>query len=107
MDSLTRILVIGAPGAVLVLALAFPALGLAIILLGIVLALVCMKVGLHVTPEPMRPLIYRWGQMHRLGPSGMTFLIPGIDAIGPEQIDMRPVSQDFVVSQINSADGDA
>src|SRR6185437_8042411 len=107
MDSLTRVFVIGAPGALIILALAFPMFGIVIILLGVVLALICLKMGMYATPDPLRPIIYRWGQMHRLGPGGVVFLMPGIDAAGAEQIDMRPISQDFVVSQINAAEGDA
>mgnify|MGYP001241984500 CR=1 FL=1 len=109
MDSLTRVVVIGVPCAVIVLIILFPAHGIFFLLGFAILAVISLKVGLHTTPDPWRPAIYRFGQLHRLGPGGVIFLLPGIDALGgpDERVDMRPLSQDIVVSQIASADGDS
>jgi regulator of protease activity HflC (stomatin/prohibitin superfamily) len=109
MDSLTRAIVIGVPCAVVVLVILFPAYGIFFLLTLIILTAISLKVGLHTTPDPWRPVIYRWGQMHRLGPGGVIFLLPGMDALGSadERVDMRPLSQDIVVSQIASVDGES
>ncbi len=109
MDSLTRAVLIGVPCAVIVLMILWPAYGIFFLLSLLILAAICLKAGLHTTPDPWRPVIYRWGQLHRLGPSGVVFLLPGIDALGgpDERVDLRPLSQDIVVSQIASAEGDA
>ena len=107
MDAFSLALALGTPAIVVVLMIMFPALSFWILLVAIILIGIALKVGLHNVPEPNRPIIYRFGQIHRLGPSGMVFLVPGVDEIAAHQENMRPVSQDFVVMQINTGDGDS
>ena len=107
MDSFSRALALGTPAIVVVLMIMFPALSFWILLLALILTGIALKAGLHNVPEPDRAIIYRFGQMHRLGPSGMVFLVPGVDEMLHEKVDMRPVSQEFVVMQISTGDGDA
>jgi regulator of protease activity HflC (stomatin/prohibitin superfamily) len=107
MDALTRVVVIGVPCAVLVLVILFPALGVWLILGFILLLIGALKTGLHTTPDPLRPIIMRFGKMHRLGPAGGVFLLPGIDGLAGVTVDTRPTSQDMVIAQVSSAEGDS
>jgi regulator of protease activity HflC (stomatin/prohibitin superfamily) len=107
MDALTRIVVIGVPCAVVALVMLFPALGVWLILGFIALVSVALKVGLHTTPDPLRPIITRFGQMHRLGPPGSIFVLPGVDGLAGLTVDMRPTSQDLVIAQVSSAEGES
>ncbi|MBA3825516.1 MAG: SPFH domain-containing protein, partial [Ktedonobacterales bacterium] len=106
MDSLTRALLIGAPSFVIVLVLLFPNHGLWIVLAAAILAAIGLRIGLHNTPDPFRPLIYRFGQMHRLGQPGVIVLLPFIDEEARTPIDMRPLSLKFDVYQLAASDGD-
>lgn len=107
MDALTRTLVIGVPCVVIVLIILFPALGIWLMLGFIILMIVVLKTGLHSTPDPLRPIIMRFGHMHRLGPTGGVFLLPGIDRLSGMTVDTRPVSQDLVIAQVTSMEGES
>jgi len=107
MDSLTRALLIGAPSLVIVSVLLFPSYGPFIFLAAAIVAAVALRVGLHNTPDPFRPIIYRFGQMHRLGQPGVSLLLPFIDEQAPQSLDMRPLSLKFDVYQLAASDGDS
>jgi regulator of protease activity HflC (stomatin/prohibitin superfamily) len=107
MDPLARALAIGTPCIVALLIYIFPEFTPLILITASVLTFIMLRFGWRSVPEPARPIIYRFGQMHRLGPSGAFFLIPGIDEQFGEPIDVRPMSQDFTVMQIMSGDGES
>ncbi len=107
MDSLTRALLIGVPCFLIVLVLLFPSQGLWIVLGTVIFAAILLKVGLHNTAEPLRPIISRFGQMHRLGQSGVIVLLPWVDEVIGAPLDMRPQSLKFDVYQLAASDGES
>ena len=107
MDSLTRALIIGAPCLVIVLVLLFPNHGPLIVLAVAILMAILLKAGLHNTPDPLRPIIYRFGQMHRLGQPGVIVLLPFIEEQTEHPLDMRPLSLKFDVYQLTASDGES
>ncbi len=100
-----RLALVGVPGVLLVALLLFPdqAWWLALVLIAV--GAIVLKLGLHQTPEPRRPIITRLGRMHRLGPPGLIFLWPGIEAALPVPIEIRPISQVFAPANVLTADG--
>lgn len=107
MDSLSRALLIGAPCLVIILVILFPTHGVLIILSALIVTAVALKLGLRNTPDPFRPIIYRFGQIHRLGPAGVIMLLPFIDEQATQLIDMRPISLKFDVYQLAASDGES
>jgi hypothetical protein len=100
MDSVYRAFLVVTLSAVVVLLLLFPEY-LAIILLSWTsIMIISVRFCTRRIDEPKRPLILRFGRLHRLGPSGLNFVVPFAEKISND-VDMSPHVHKFVVSQIH------
>src|SRR5271166_4755242 len=105
MDSSFRPLLLGIAAVAITLIVLFPRSALPILIVFVVCLSVMSRIALHRVDEPNRPIISRLGQIHRLGPSGIFFLFPGIETV-EGTISVKPISQDFTVNQIATGDGE-
>jgi|GEM_PF-2876748 len=71
---------------------------------GIIVFFVSYRLSIHIIKEPLRPIIFRWGQIYRLGPSGWIFLLPTVETMA-ECVDMSPHSHEFTVINIHDTGG--
>ncbi len=72
-----------------------------IVILGVLYCVFCVR----VVEEPWQPIIWRGGQMHHLGQSGVNLLIPFVENIDGQIDTMRQRSQEFTVYQVATRDG--
>lgn len=84
------------------------------LVIGVILAFTCV----HQINEPFRPVIFRNGQMYRLAPPGLVFLIPLIDTFehvgetdehingGKSYINFKPITFVCKIYQIMTNDDD-
>jgi SPFH domain / Band 7 family len=98
------LLVFGTVAVILGIFMIFLLQWLPYVIIWLLLSAVIIRVATRRIDEPKRQIIMRWGNYYKLGQSGLTFLIPGVDALG-DTVDITPHSHKFGVDRVIDSDG--